>query len=66
MKILFVVTGIGLGHATRIDSIINELKLRDKNLEVELACYKSSYEYFSRKNLRIIKLNGSNYSRRTE
>ncbi len=65
MKILFVVTGIGLGHATRIDAIINQLKLKDKKLEVELACYKSSYEYFSRKNLKTIKLNGSNYSSKT-
>lgn len=65
MKILFVVTGIGLGHATRIDAIINELKLKDEKLDVRLACYKSSYEYFSQKNFKTIKLHGSNYSSNT-
>jgi uncharacterized protein (TIGR00661 family) len=61
MKLLFVVTGIGYGHATRVDSIINEIKSRDKNCKIIIAAYKSSYTYFEEK-YKVIKLNGVNYS----
>ena len=61
MKLLFVVTGIGYGHATRIDSIINEIKNRNKNCEIIIAGYKSSYSYFKGK-YKLIKLHGVNYS----
>jgi uncharacterized protein (TIGR00661 family) len=61
MKLLFVVTGIGYGHATRVDSVINEIKSRNKKCEIIIAGYKCSYNYFKGK-YKLIKLHGVNYS----
>jgi len=46
MKIFFIITGIGLGHTMREVAIINELKKRDKNLQIKIAGFESSYNYF--------------------
>ena len=62
MKLLFVVTGIGLGHATRVDSVISEIKKRDKNAKICIAGYKSSLDYFKNSGFRKINLNGVDYS----
>lgn len=58
MKLLFVVTGIGLGHTIREEAIINELK--DKDVEVRIAGFKTSYKYFKRK-YKTVKLYGHNF-----
>ncbi len=62
MKFFFVVTGIGLGHATRIISVIDELLKRDKNTKILIAGYESSYKYFKDKKFKVIKINGINYT----
>lgn len=60
MKILFVITGIGLGHAMREAAIINELKKRNKNLKVKIAGFQNSYNYFKDK-YDTIKIKGSSF-----
>lgn len=49
MKILFVVTGIGYGDATREHAIIEEFLKRDKKNKILVAVYDNSYEYFKDK-----------------
>ncbi len=46
MKILFAVSGIGRGHSTRIDAIIQELK---GNPKIIIAGFGESYEHFKDK-----------------
>ena len=36
MKYLFVITGVGLGHCTREDSIIRELLEKDEKAKIQL------------------------------
>ncbi|MBU2496678.1 MAG: hypothetical protein KJ767_01305 [Nanoarchaeota archaeon] len=47
-KILFFVTGIGWGDSVREYSIIQEL-IKKKNVEIKIACYKTSYDFFKKK-----------------
>lgn len=47
-KILFFVTGIGLGDAVREYAIIKELKKRGK-FKIKIAGYKTSYHFFKNK-----------------
>ncbi len=49
MKYLFVITGIGLGHCTREDSIIKELLNKDKEAKIHIATFGTAYEYFKKK-----------------
>lgn len=49
MKILFIVTGIGLGDATRIDAIITSLTKQHRDTKVLIAGYDNSYKYFAGK-----------------
>lgn len=49
MKVLISIVGVGYGHVTRAQALINELKKRDKNLEVRIAGYGRAYEYFNNK-----------------
>lgn len=62
MKLLFVVLGIGLGHATRVDAIITQVLKKDKNCKIKIAGYSSSYDYFKNKRFKVVKLNGVNWN----
>ena len=44
MKVLWVITGIGLGHAIRDHEIIKKL-----GCKIEIGTYGDSYEYFKNK-----------------
>ena len=49
MKILFVVTGIAYGDATREHAIIEEFLKKDKKNKILIAAYDKSYDYFINK-----------------
>jgi len=49
MKILFTVTGVGYGDATREHANIEEFLKRDPDTKVMIAGYDNSYEYFKDK-----------------
>ena len=49
MKILFVITGIGLGDATREHANIEAFLRKDPSTEILIAGYDNSYEYFKAK-----------------
>ena len=49
MKYLFVITGVGLGHCTREESIINEILEKDKDAKIHIATYGTAYNYFKKK-----------------
>ena len=49
MRILFVVTGVGLGDSVRVDTIINEFRKDDPKNEFLIAAYANSYDYFKEK-----------------
>ncbi|MFH1638101.1 MAG: glycosyltransferase family protein [Candidatus Woesearchaeota archaeon] len=57
MKVLFVVTGIGLGDATREHAVIEQLMKRHRDTKVLIAGYDKSYEYFRGK-YPVIKIKG--------
>ncbi len=61
MKYLFVITGIGLGHCTRDDSIIREIKNKDKDAKIHIATFGNAYDYF-KKSFQITELNGQEFS----
>ncbi len=49
MKILFVVSGIGFGDATREHANIQALKKKHPRVKVMVAGYDNSYTYFKDK-----------------
>ena len=49
MKILFVVTGVSYGDATREHAIIEEFLKKDKKNKILIAAYDNSYKYFINK-----------------
>ncbi len=49
MRILFVVTGVGLGDSVRVGTIINEFKKDNPKNEFLIAAYANSYDYFKDK-----------------
>ena len=49
MRILFVITGIGLGHIIREIALINEIQKNILNAEIKIAGFKNSYNYFKDK-----------------
>lgn len=57
MRILFVVTGVGLGDSTRVDAIIDKFKKKHPDMKVLIAGYDTSYEYF-RKKYPTVKITG--------
>lgn len=57
-NILFVPSGIGLGHATRTHAIINETK---KHAKFKVAAYGSAYNYFEKQGLEPLQLRGFNF-----
>ena len=55
MKYLFIITGVAYGHLTRQESIISRLEKLDRNAEIVIAGYNTSYNYFKKK-YKVIKL----------
>ena len=49
MKYLFIITGIGLGHCTREDSIIREILDKDKDAKIHIATFGAAHDYFKKK-----------------
>ncbi len=49
MRVLFVVTGVGLGDSTRVDAIIDNFKKKYPEMKVLIAGYDKSYNYFKNK-----------------
>ncbi|MAG47378.1 hypothetical protein CL617_02135 [archaeon] len=49
MKILFVITGIGLGHTIREEALINEILKNKPKTKIEISGFKNSYRYFKDK-----------------
>jgi UDP-N-acetylglucosamine--N-acetylmuramyl-(pentapeptide) pyrophosphoryl-undecaprenol N-acetylglucosamine transferase len=60
MKVTFVITGIGMGHVSREIAILNELRMKVKDLEVSIMGYRSSFNFFKDK-FKTIKLRGHNF-----
>src|SRR3972149_3291880 len=61
MKYLFVITGIGLGHCTREDSIIKEIQNKDKIASIHIATFGTAYHYF-KKRFSLTLLHGPNFT----
>ncbi|PIN99658.1 hypothetical protein COT72_05260 [archaeon CG10_big_fil_rev_8_21_14_0_10_43_11] len=57
-KLLFVPSGVGLGHATRTHAIINKIK---KHAEYKIASYGSALKYFERQGFSPVGLRGFDY-----
>lgn len=60
-KILFSVCGVGLGHATRIHSIINDVR---KSARYRIAAAESTYDYFRHAKMHPVKLEGFDFFQR--
>ncbi len=56
-KLLFVVTGVGLGDSTRIHAIIDAIKHKHPDTKFLIACYGTSYNYFKNK-YPVMKISG--------
>ncbi len=61
MKILFIVTGVGYGDATREHANIEAFLKKDPKTEVMVAGYDNSYEYFQEK-YQTVKITGYKFS----
>jgi uncharacterized protein (TIGR00661 family) len=57
MNILFVITGVGYGDATREHAVIEEFLKRDKKTKILITAYGNSYEYLKNK-YNTIKIKG--------
>jgi len=57
MRVLFFVTGIGYGDATRVHAVIDEMIKKDPETKVLIAGYDCSLDYFKGK-FRTIKISG--------
>ncbi len=57
-KVLFIPSGVGLGHATRVHSIIKELRGK---VEHKVAAYEDAYNYFEKVGMNPIRLSGFNF-----
>lgn len=49
MRYLFVIMGVGYGHVTRAQAIINEINKNDNDAKFHIVGYARSYEYFKNK-----------------
>jgi len=61
MKILFIVTGVGYGDATREHSNIEAFLRKDPDTEIMVAGYDNSYNYFKNK-YKTIKIKGYKFT----
>ncbi|MBU2637343.1 MAG: hypothetical protein KJ955_00025 [Nanoarchaeota archaeon] len=57
MKVMFFVTGIGYGDATRVHAVISEMLKKDPETKILIAGYDCSLNYFKGK-FRTIKISG--------
>lgn len=57
MKVMFFVTGIGYGDATRVHAVINEMLRKNPETKILIAGYDCSLRYFKGK-FRTIKISG--------
>ena len=64
MRVLFIVTGVGLGDSTRAHAIINQLLKKDPKTEIMVAGYDNSYAYFHNK-FNTIKIRGYRFNFRS-
>lgn len=60
MKYLFIISGIGIGHAIREDAIIKEIQKRNKKAEIRVVSYGNTYKYFKNK-FKTFKIKGYYY-----
>ncbi len=60
MRLLFIITGIGLGHIIREEALINEIKKNIPDAEIKIAGFKNSYNYFKGK-FPLIKMIGHKF-----
>lgn len=58
MKVLFIPCGIGLGHATRTNAIIDEIKEKS---DIVVSTYGDAYDYFKSLKLKTYKIWGLTY-----
>src|SRR3989344_8877374 len=49
MRLLFVITGIGLGHIMREQALIKEILKNNKDAKIKIIGFKNSYNYFKEK-----------------
>jgi len=49
MKILFIITGVGLGHSTRDEAVIKKIIEKNKNAKIHVAAFDLAYDYFKEK-----------------
>jgi uncharacterized protein (TIGR00661 family) len=49
MRILFIVTGVGLGDSIRVNTVIDALKKENPNTNILIVGYANSYYYFKEK-----------------
>lgn len=61
MKVLFIITGVGFGDATREHANIEELRKKIRNVKVLVAGYDNSYDYFKNK-YRTIAIKGYKFT----
>ena len=60
MRLLFVITGIGLGHTIREAAIIDEILKQRPDTRIVIAGFKNSYRYFKGK-YPVLKLKGHKF-----
>lgn len=60
MKVLFIPCGIGLGHATRTNAIINKIR---KKSDIVVSTYGEAYKFFKRQGIKTYKIKGIEYPR---
>src|SRR3989344_1413923 len=60
MRLLFVITGIGLGHTIREAAIMQEILRQKPNTKIMVAGFKNSYTYFRNK-LPCIEIHGHKF-----
>ncbi|MBU1204036.1 MAG: hypothetical protein KKG60_03140 [Nanoarchaeota archaeon] len=62
MKILFLVTGIGLGHSIREHSIIKSIVKKMPDVQIKVIGFKNSYDYFKKHGYDVEKIRGYSFS----
>lgn len=60
MRYLFLITGIGLGHAIREHALIKEIKNQDREAKIHIATFGTALNYFKGK-FAVTKIHGQNF-----